>query len=139
VLAIYLLLLVLYLVMLHPWLMSWGATASEQRMTLTGDQVPPEQHFTRAITIKAPTPEVWAWVVQIGQDRAGFYSNTWLENLTGADIHNRNLVLLITPDPYTAFGLLFLAIMLVAVARFLRSRTTRSALTYAQVAPGGVS
>ena len=24
----------------------------------------------------------------MGQDRAGFYSNTWLENLFGADIHN---------------------------------------------------
>src|SRR5262249_8981846 len=27
-------------------------------------------------------------LLAIGQDRGGFYSNTWLENLTGADIHN---------------------------------------------------
>jgi hypothetical protein len=31
-------------------------------------------------------------LVQIGQDRAGFYSNTWLENLTGADIHNAAVI-----------------------------------------------
>jgi hypothetical protein len=85
-------LLALYLAVLHPWLMSWGATAEEQRMELPGDGTPPEQHFTRAITINAPASEVWAWVVQIGQDRAGFYSNTWLENLTGADIHNSDRI-----------------------------------------------
>jgi hypothetical protein len=33
---------------------------------------------------------VWQWLVQIGQDRAGFYTYTWLENLVGADIHNTN-------------------------------------------------
>jgi hypothetical protein len=48
--------------------------------------------FTRAITIRAPASAVWRWVVQIGQDRAGFYSNTWLENLTGADIHNADAI-----------------------------------------------
>jgi hypothetical protein len=31
---------------------------------------------------------VWAYIVQIGQDRAGYYSYSWLENLFGADIHN---------------------------------------------------
>jgi hypothetical protein len=35
---------------------------------------------------------VWRWIVQIGQDRAGFYSNSWLENLTGADIHNAQVI-----------------------------------------------
>ena len=36
---------------------------------------------TRAVTIAAPLETVWSWLVQIGQDRAGFYSYTWLENL----------------------------------------------------------
>jgi hypothetical protein len=31
---------------------------------------------------------VWPWLLAIGQDRAGFLSNDYLENLTGADIHN---------------------------------------------------
>lgn len=79
-----------YFAGLHPWLMNWGATAEEQRMALPGDDLlrDPAYRFTRAITIDAPVATVWQWVVQIGQERAGFYSNTWLENLTGADIHN---------------------------------------------------
>ena len=72
--------------------MNWGAMAAEQRMALPGDPPPGDValRFTRAITIRAPAAEVWRWVVQMGQDRAGFYSNTWLENLTGANIHNAN-------------------------------------------------
>ena len=31
---------------------------------------------------------VWAWLVQLGQDRAGFYSYDWLERLFLADVHN---------------------------------------------------
>jgi hypothetical protein len=30
--------------------------------------------------------------MQIGQDRAGFYSNDWLENLVGGDIHNADVL-----------------------------------------------
>jgi hypothetical protein len=77
-----------YLGVLHPWFMNWGSTAEERAMTLPGDTAAPSAYFTRAITIDAPPSAVWPWLVQIGQDRAGFYSNTWLENLTGADIHN---------------------------------------------------
>ena len=79
---------------LHPWLMNWGATPAEQQMALPGDQLLPDvsSRFTRAITIHAPASDVWRWLVQIGQDRAGFYSNTWLENLTGANIHNADAV-----------------------------------------------
>lgn len=81
---------VVYLAVLHPWLMNWGATVEEQRMSLPGDDpsADPSAYFTRAITIEAPVAVVWPWLLQIGQDRAGFYSYTWLENLTGADIHN---------------------------------------------------
>jgi hypothetical protein len=31
-------------------------------------------------------------VVQLGQDRTGFYSNDWLENLLFSDIHNQNSI-----------------------------------------------
>jgi hypothetical protein len=83
-----------YLLVLHPWLMNWGATSAEQHMALPGDQLLPDatHYFTRAITIGAPASAVWRWIVQIGQDRAGFYSNTWLENLTGANIHNADSI-----------------------------------------------
>jgi hypothetical protein len=78
----------LFAVVLHPWLMNWGSTQEEQAMALPGDTAPPSTYFTRAITINAPTSAVWPWLVAIGQDRAGFLSNDYLENLTGADIHN---------------------------------------------------
>lgn len=81
-----------YLGVLYPWLVTWGATAEEQQLALPGDEAVPSAYFTRAITIDAPPSAVWPWIVQMGQDRAGFYSNTWLENLTGADIHNADTV-----------------------------------------------
>src|SRR5205085_8589177 len=70
------------------WLMNWGATPEERAMILPGDTAPPETYFTRAITIDAPTSAVWPWLLASGQDRAGFLSNDYLENLTGADSHN---------------------------------------------------
>jgi len=86
-----------YFGFLYPWLMNWGATSTERQMALPGDPptggLPYGSHwFTRAVTIHAPAPAVWQWLVQMGQDRAGFYSNTWLENLTGASIHNADVI-----------------------------------------------
>ena len=78
----------LFVLVLHPWLMNWGSTSEEQAMALPGDTAPPQTYFTRAITINAPAATVWPWLLAIGQDRAGFLSNDYLENLTGADIHN---------------------------------------------------
>lgn len=87
-------LLILYLAVLHPWMMAWGASAAEQRMALPGDDAAagPADSFTRAITIDAPAAQIWPWLLQIGQDRAGFYSNDWLENLIGDDVHNANTI-----------------------------------------------
>src|SRR5690349_733867 len=87
-------LVVTYFVAIYPWFMNWGATAEEQQSTLPGDMLPggPGAYFTRAITIDVPASTVWSWIIQIGQDRAGFYSNTWLENLGGNDIHNADVV-----------------------------------------------
>jgi hypothetical protein len=77
---------------LHPWFMNWGSTSEEQAMSLPGDTASPEAYFTRAITIDAPPPAVWSWLLAVGQDRAGFLSNDYLENLTGADIHNADVL-----------------------------------------------
>jgi len=41
-----------------------------------------------AVTIDAPRERVWAWLVQIGQDRGGFYSYDALENLFGLRVRN---------------------------------------------------
>ena len=68
---------------LRQWALTWGATRTELKRAWAGDELSPEavEIATRAITIDAPIDTVWAWLIQIGQDRAGFYSYTWLENL----------------------------------------------------------
>lgn len=79
-----------YLTVLHPWMNRWGVTDAEASMSLPGDDAVDRvvAASTRGVAIHAPAKEVWKWVVQLGQERAGFYSNDWLENLVLADIHN---------------------------------------------------
>lgn len=71
-------------------LRNWGATWDERARQLPGDELIEyaASVYTRAITIHAPPDEVWRWVVQIGQDRGGWYSYEGLENLFGLHIHN---------------------------------------------------
>jgi hypothetical protein len=71
-----------------PWHRRWGAIDDEIAAALPGDELSSGAAANHAITINAPIEKVWPWLVQIGQDRAGFYSYTWLENLFRADIHN---------------------------------------------------
>ncbi|MFN8536414.1 MAG: hypothetical protein U0232_02920 [Thermomicrobiales bacterium] len=84
------LLVALYWTGIRPWMANWGSTAAEQQLVLPGDELHQDRtgQSTLAITIDAPPEVVWQWLVQVGQDRAGFYSYTWLENLFGSDIHN---------------------------------------------------
>ncbi len=79
---------------LRPWSLRWGATGDELKRRWPGDELTPGRagQSTRAITIHASAPEVWAWIVQIGQDRGGFYSYTWLENLFGCKMHNADRI-----------------------------------------------
>ena len=79
---------------LRPWYSAWGSTRSEQQMSLIGDPPLLNTHYRidHAITINAPADSVWTWLVQIGQDRAGFYSYDWLERAFGADIHNADRI-----------------------------------------------
>lgn len=79
----------------RPWFLRWGATDDEVKKALPGDELCPgaASVATRAITIHAPAEEVWPWIAQIGQDRGGFYSYSWLENLVGAQIHNASHLL----------------------------------------------
>ena len=79
----------------RPWFLRWGATDEEVYGSWPGDEMSPEplSEATRAITIHAPVEAVWPWIVQIGQDRGGFYSYTWLENLVGAHMHNADKII----------------------------------------------
>ncbi len=74
------------------WQMRWGATEEEATSRLLGDERTPEPatQVTRAITIAAAPEAVWPWLVQLGADRAGFYSYDRLEDLFGLGIHSAN-------------------------------------------------
>jgi len=60
----------------------WGTDAPERSMPLPGDElIPrPDEVQTMAVTVSAPPDEVWPWLLQMGVDRAGLYSYTWVEN-----------------------------------------------------------
>jgi hypothetical protein len=79
-----------YWLVARPWHLRWGATADEVLRQWPGDELVarPGARAVRAVTIDAPPPRVWPWIMQVGRDRGGFYSYSWLENLIGADIHN---------------------------------------------------
>ena len=68
-----------------PWHRSWGVTDVERAAALPGDRSPrtPQLEIMHGVSIDAPPEAVWPWLVQIGQDRAGFYSYDWLERCFG--------------------------------------------------------
>jgi hypothetical protein len=79
---------ILYGILVRPRMLDVGSTPEERRARLPGDDVVPEADSvtTRAITIGAPVTTVWPWLVQMGQDRAGFYTHNWVERLLQAGI-----------------------------------------------------
>lgn len=82
--------IVVYGAVVRPWHLQWGATDDEARMLAPGDYLMPPgaKKSTRAITIHAPSRVVWAWLIQLGQGRGGWYSHDWLENLFAAGMEN---------------------------------------------------
>ena len=84
-----------YLLAGRRWQLRWGATDQELSARLPGDDLVADPHLvaTRAITIRTRPGEVWPWVVQLGQNRGGFYSYDLLENLAGCRIHSSDRVL----------------------------------------------
>jgi len=92
--AVVLAYVVLVLVM-RPVSLRWGSTRAERVAALPGDEVFPADAAYRidhAITIHAPASVVWPWLVQLGQDRGGFYSYDWLERAIGARIQNADRI-----------------------------------------------
>lgn len=82
-----------YALAVRPRLQRWGSTADERLQRFPGDpDAKPLSTTTRAVTIEAPAREVWQWLVQIGQDRGGFYSYDWLENLAGCHLQSADRV-----------------------------------------------
>jgi hypothetical protein len=73
---------------------TWGAGPESAARPHPGDELVPEPRWgwTHAVTVDAPPERTWPWVAQVGADRAGFYSYTWLENLAGCGIRDADRV-----------------------------------------------
>jgi hypothetical protein len=76
---------VIYAFVIRPWHLRWGSTTDEVQRSLPGDDLVPNPKFVwnQAITINASAAEVWPWLVQIGNQRAGWYSWDGLHRLMG--------------------------------------------------------
>jgi hypothetical protein len=59
-----------------------GASPSEETFVLPGDGLVPSPKYQRTMstTVEAPRQEVWPWLVQMGCQRAGWYSIDRLDN-----------------------------------------------------------
>jgi hypothetical protein len=84
----------LYAFVIRPWHLRWGAAPEDEKRALPGDEFLPEggTQILHAVTIDAPVEEVWPWLAQLGQDRGGFYSYEWLENLAGCEMRNADRI-----------------------------------------------
>jgi hypothetical protein len=76
---------VVYALLIRPWHLHRGSTKDEVQRSLPGDELVPNPKFVwnQAVTIHAPAAEVWPWLVQIGNQRAGWYSWDGLHRLLG--------------------------------------------------------
>lgn len=74
-----------YVLAVRPRILTWGAANAEVERTLPGDQLVPHPRMqaTHAVTIRTSAAEVWPWLLQIGHQRAGWYSYDWLHRLMG--------------------------------------------------------
>ena len=71
-----------YAFVFRPRMLRWGATVDEVRWPYPGVEVirGGRRGATMAVTIDAPPARVWRWLVQMGCDRAGWYSWDRLDN-----------------------------------------------------------
>lgn len=80
-----LIIIVVIAMLLTPWMDRWHSTPEERVARYPGDDLVenPAKIINHAVTINAPAAKIYPWIVQIGADKAGMYSYTWLENLVG--------------------------------------------------------
>lgn len=77
------------------WYSKWGSTKADLNRLLPGDNLvsEPRIYSTRGITINASSERIWPWLVQVGQERGGFYSYQRLENIGGCKIQNAERII----------------------------------------------
>ena len=74
---------IIYILWIRPWQLHWGASCEEVVTALPGDEIVAKPSFnaTRGVTVNARSQEIWPWLVQISNTRAGWYSYDCLDNL----------------------------------------------------------
>ena len=72
----------LYGLLIRPRMLTWGASRAETAGAYPGDELVPDSDggATMAATLPAPPERVWAWLVQMGGGRGGWYSWDWVDN-----------------------------------------------------------
>ena len=82
VLVFLLLVFLIYIIVIRPNHLRWGASTDEVNLNLPGDEMvnKPDFNATRGITIESTPEEIWKWIIQIGSKRAGWYSIDWMDN-----------------------------------------------------------
>jgi hypothetical protein len=72
----------------------WGVDEATATRAFPGDSLisSPRWSWTHGIEIDAPAAEVWPWLAQIGANKGGFYSYSWLENVAGCELRNAETV-----------------------------------------------
>ena len=79
-------------VFLKPIITTWGATQEEVGMPMAGDDKALHIVSTRAILINAKKSDVWKWLIQLGADRNGFYSYTFIEEAMGYETRHQDSI-----------------------------------------------
>lgn len=80
----------IYALVVRPRIVRWGATEDEISRPYPGAELIPggeRASATMAVTIEAPPEKVWPWLVQMGHDRAGWYSWDRLDNFGRRSAH----------------------------------------------------
>ena len=85
----------IYDIFLKPFITTWGASEKEVSMSMAGDDQTLTITSTRAISINASKSEVWKWLVQLGADRGGFYSYSFIEEALGYEARHQDSI---TPE-----------------------------------------
>ena len=94
--ALALLLSVLYVKVIRPGQLRWGATDEEVTRLMPEDSTVAHPAFgaTRAITIHGTPAKIWPWLAQMGYRRAGFYGYDLIENIaSGTGISSARKIL----------------------------------------------
>jgi hypothetical protein len=71
---------------------TWGASEEEVSMPMAGDEKYLATKSTRGISISAKKIDVWKWLIQLGADRCGFYSYSFIEKALGYKTRHQDFI-----------------------------------------------